>query len=211
MLLSAARAAGIVAAAAVLVAATGCGPERRAGAPAVAGPAGGAAQRRLDAALLTVAELPLGFEREDAAGAATAIGCPDIDRLYLNPGTARASVSFGHTISDTFVHETISVQPGSAAAEVTAFARAPAECRAFTGGQRVAYRVTALTGFPRYGDASAAVRVTAAVREARPVELAAVRLGDAVLVVANADAGRVDTDLTGTLTARAVAKLRRTR
>jgi hypothetical protein len=75
--------------------------------------------------------------------------------------------------------------------------------------QNVSYRVTALPGIRRYGQATAAIRVTAAQQEARPVDLVAVQVGDLVIVIANADSGRVDTGLTQTLVQRAVDKVTR--
>jgi hypothetical protein len=204
------RSSGIVAALVLLAGLSGCG-RSTSGPPGAPGPtADAAAQQRAQRALLSSAELPLGFQRQDGSTAATAIGCPDIDRLYLAPeAVARAAVSFGHAITDAFVNETISVQPGTAAANVAAFGRAATDCRAFAGAQNASYRVSALPGIRRYGEATAAVRVTAAEREARPVDLVAVRLGDTVVVVANADSGQVDTDLTQTIVRRAVDKVRR--
>lgn len=209
-----ARAVGIVAALAAAVAVAGCGHPAPGGAPAVAGqgaPAAAAsdpaAAQRLHRALLSATELPLGFALEDSAEP-SAIGCAAIDRAYLDPGsTARASVSFGHAISHAFVNETILLQPKAAAANVAAFGRAATDCAAFTGAQSGSYRVAALAGIGRYGDATGAVRVTATAREARPVDLVAVALGDMVVVIANADAGRVDSGLTRTIVQRAVDKI----
>jgi hypothetical protein len=168
-----------------------------------------AAQQRLQRALLTAAELPLGFKRQDGDGAPAAMGCPGIDRLYLSADpSSRVSVSFGHTISSAFVNETIEVQRGAAAANMAAFRRASQDCRAFSGAGDVRYQVAALAGLPSYGDGTAALRVTSRLTEARPVDLVAVRLGDTVLLVAHADAGAVDSTLTRTIVDRAVRKLR---
>jgi hypothetical protein len=203
------RRAAIVAAM-LSVTLAGCGSDR-AGPPPAAGPGGapaGPTQQQLQRALLTQAELPLGFERQDS-GEATAIGCAGIDRLYLaQDTTARATASFGHSITSAFVNETIAVQPGKAAANVDGFRRATRDCRSFAGAGQIQYQVSALPGIPTYGDGTAAVRVTSRLREARPVELVAVRLGDAVVLVAHAEARSVDTDLTRTIVARAVAKMR---
>jgi hypothetical protein len=181
-----------------------------AGSPSgAAGGPTGMTQQQAEKALLTQAELPLGFEREDGGGDTSAIGCAGIDRLYLpQDSTARATVSFDHALSSAFVNETIAVQPGKAAANVDGFRRAAQDCRTFSGsGQQ--YQVAALTGIPAYGDATAGLRITSRLAEARPVELVAVRLGDTVVLVANARAGTVDTDLTSTIVARAVQKARR--
>jgi hypothetical protein len=168
-------------------------------------------QQQAERALLTQAELPLGFEQQDGGGDASALGCAGIDRLYLpQDTTARASVSFGHTLSSAFINETIAVQPGKAAANVEGFRRAAQDCRTFSGaGQQ--YQVSALAGIPSYGDATAGLRVTSKLAEARPVELVAVRLGDTIVLVANAEAGAVDTDLTAAIVGRAVQKARRVR
>lgn len=210
-----ARAVGILAALVVPLSAllvAGCGPGGGDAAPArqSAAPAtDAAAEQRLHRALLSAAELPLGFEQQDSV-AASAIGCAGIDRAYLAPGiTARAAVSFAHTITHSYLNETISLQPGAAAASVVAFGRAVTECATFTGAQGVPYRVTALPGGQRYGQASAAVRITAAEREARPVDLVAVQVGDHVLVIANAASGKVDAELTATVVRRAVDKISR--
>jgi hypothetical protein len=189
----------------------GCGHDRSAGPPAAPVAAvAGQTQRQLERALLTEDELPLGFERQDGGGDATAIGCPGIDRLYLARGTtARATVSFGQATSAGFVNETIAVQPGEAAANVDGLRRSAQDCRAFSGAGEVRYQVFTLDGLPSHGDATAAVRVTSRLREARPVDLVAVRLGDTVVLIAHADAGAVDTELTRTIVARAVEKARR--
>jgi hypothetical protein len=203
-----AAAAGTAAVALSLVALTGCAHHSTGASPPAAA-TGGMTQQQAAKALLTQAELPLGFEQQDGGGDATAIGCAGIDRLYLSQDTtARASVSFGHTLSSAFVNETIAVQPGKATANVDGFRRAAQDCRAFSGsGQQ--YQVTPLTGLPAYGDATAGLRITSQLREARPVELVAVRIGDTVVLVANAEAGAVDTELTRTIVARAVQKLRK--
>jgi len=204
------RGFGIVAAAVTALALAGCGHATSSGAPVAATPSTDqAAQQRLRGALLTAAELPLGFQQQDSA-AASAIGCADLDAAYLSKGvTAQVATSFAHAISQTFVNETLSLQPGQAEASVAAFGRAISECSAFSGESGVRYRVAGLPGIGRYGDATAAVRVTSAEREARPVDLVAVRLGDLVVIVANADAGKVDSGLTKTVVARAVDKARR--
>jgi len=171
---------------------------------------GGSTQRQLERALLTQAELPLGFGRQDGGSDATAIGCAGIDRLYLaQDTTARATVTFGHALNAAFVNETIAVQPGKAASNVDALRRAPQDCRQFSGPGQIQYQVSELTGFPSYGDATGAVRITSRLQEARPVDLVAVRLGDTVVLVAHADAATVDTDLTRTIVSRAVERARR--
>jgi hypothetical protein len=209
---SGARAVGIVAALAAVLAVAGCGHAERTAAPA-AQPAkpglDGAARQRLHRALLSAAELPLGFQQQDSSEA-SAIGCTGIDRAYLAPGiTARADVSFAHSITHSYLNETISLQPGAAAASVAAFGRAATDCARFTGVQGVPYRVAALPGIKRYGQATAAVRITSAEQEARPVDLVAVQVGDRVVVIANANSGRVDTGLTSTVVQRAVDKISR--
>jgi hypothetical protein len=208
---SGARWLGVGAVLAAVLAVTGCGHAATAVPPAAASPtADQAGAQRVRAALLTASELPLGFQQQDSADA-SAMGCDDIDRVYLGPGTtARAAVSFLHAITQSYVNETISLQPGRAAASVTAFGHAPIDCAAFAGGTGVRYRVTALPGVARYGDATAAVRITAAEQEARPVDLVAVRVGDLIVIVANAESGKVDTALTNTVVSRAVTKARRT-
>jgi hypothetical protein len=209
---SRARALGSVAGLAAVLAVAGCGHSTH-GTPPASQPAkpssDPAAQQRLHRALLSAAELPLGFEQQDSAEA-SAIGCAGIDRVYLAPGiTARAAVSFDHTITHSYLNETISLQPGAAAASVAAFGRAATDCATFAGAQGVPYRVTALPGIRRYGEATAAVRITAAARESRPVELVAVQVGDRIVVVANTDSGQVDTGLTQTVVQRAVEKVSR--
>lgn len=173
-------------------------------APAAAGP--------LTSALLTVEDLPLGFTASEGTAEAAALGCAGIDGVYLSAGTAeRAAVSFAHTLTPAFVNETITTRPGGAAqAALTRFRAAATDCARFAGPDGTAYRVTAVA-LPRYGDGSAALRVTSGLKEARPVELAAVRLGDTVLAVAAAGAGEGDAALTRTVIARALAKLARSR
>ncbi|MEN3358426.1 MAG: hypothetical protein V7637_2408 [Mycobacteriales bacterium] len=206
-----ARAIGLAMVAATALAVAACGHSAgTSGTPAAASPTPDqAAAQRLRGALLTAAELPLGFQQQDSAEA-SAIGCADIDGAYLAKGvTARAAASFAHAISQAFVNETIALQPGQAAASLIAFGRATAECATFAGEYGVTYRVVGLPGMGRYGDATAAVRVTSTEREARPVDLVAVRLGDMVVIVANAEAGKVDSGLTKTVVARAIDKARR--
>jgi hypothetical protein len=207
---TAARLAGVLAGAAVLAGLPGCAHSTHAN-PAPPAPTAStdpAAQQRLEKALLTAPELPLGYEAE-AAGDTNAIGCAGIDRIYLAPGaTAKAQVSFSHALSQSFVNETLLVWPGDAAAGIDDFGRAATSCKSFRGSANVTYKVSALS-LPTFGDASAGVRITAAQRESRPVDLVATRVGDTVIVVANANAGTVDPELTRTVVTRAVAKVRK--
>jgi hypothetical protein len=198
----------IALAAAVAGAVAGCSGSADPGPVAAATSAAASADSPLAAALLTVTDLPLGFTAQDSTGDAAALGCTGIDGVYLTAGTAdRAAASFAHTLSPAFVNETITSRPGGAAqAALAAFAAAPRDCARFAGPDGTDYQVTAVP-LPRYGDASAAVRVTSALAEGRPVELAAVRVGDTVVAVAAAGAGSGDADLTRTVVARALAKL----
>jgi hypothetical protein len=205
---TAARLAGVCATAAVIVGLSSCAHSPQAS-PAPAAPTSSsdpAAQQRLEKALLTAPELPLGYEAETAGGT-NAIGCAGIDRIYLAPGaTAKAQVSFSHALSQSFLNETLLVWP-DAAAGIDAFGKAATSCKSFLSSANVTYRVTALS-LPRFGDGSAGVRITAAQRESRPVDLVAARVGDTVIVVANANSGAVDPELTRTVVTRAVAKVR---
>jgi hypothetical protein len=158
--------------------------------------------------LLTVADLPLGFQAQDGAGDAAALGCAGIDGVYLPAGASQhAAVSFAHSLSSAFVNETVSVRPGgAAAAALTRFGAAATTCARFAGPDGTAYRVTAVA-LPRYGDGSAAVRVSSGLTEGREVELAAVRVGDLVVAIAAAGMGDGDAALTQTVVDRALAKL----
>jgi hypothetical protein len=203
------RSSAVVGVALSLFTLAGCGHDRSAAPPRPAAADSGSTQRQVERALLTRAELPLGFDRQDGGRDTTAIGCAGIDRLYLpQDATARATVTFGHALSAAFVNETIAVQPGKAASNVDGLRRAPQDCRQFSGPGQIQYQVSALTGIPSYGDATGAVRVTSRLPEARPVDLVAVRLGDTVVLVAHADVATVDTDLTRTILSRAVDKAR---
>jgi hypothetical protein len=164
----------------------------------------------LTAGLLSAADLPLGFQPQDGAGAAVALGCAGIDGVYLPAGAVpHAAASFGHSLTPAFVNETITRQPVRAAtAALAEFAAAAKTCARFAGPDGTAYTVTAVT-LPRYGDGSAALRVTSGLAEGRPVELAAVRVGDMVVAVAAAGSGGDDAALTRTVVDRALAKLRR--
>jgi len=203
------RAAGVLAAVALVGTAAACSGEP-AEAPAAATRSGtpGADSAPLRRALLTVTDLPLGFQAQDEAADATALGCTGVDAVYLSAGTsARAAVSFGHSLSAAFVNETLSNRPGSGAAQALAgFARAARDCASFTGPDGTRYEVSALK-LPTYGDGSAAVRVSSALKEARPVELVAVRIGDTLLAIATAGAGAEEAQLTRTVVDRALAKL----
>jgi hypothetical protein len=203
------RAAGALAAVALVAATAACtGEPAAAPAPPAGSPTADAAP--LQRALLTVADLPLGFQAQDSAPEASALGCAGVDQVYLPAGsTARAAVSFGHSLSPAFVNETISSRPdGGAAQAVTAFARAARECATFTGPDGTKYKVAALA-LPSYGDGSAAVRVSSALAEGRPVDLVAVRVGDTLVAIATAGAGAEEAQLTRTVVARALAKLAR--
>lgn len=175
-------------------------------------PARGLTEAQARAALLSVGDLPLGFQAQDGAGDAAALGCAGIDGVYLPGGAAaRAAVSFAHSLSPAYVNETITTRPGgAAAAALAAFGRSARDCASFAGPDGTAYRVAAVT-VPRWGDGSAAVRVTSGLREARPVELVAVRLGDTVVAVAAAGSGAADAALTRTVVDRALAKIARNR
>jgi len=197
-------------AALVAVAAAGC-TGAATPTPVAAAASSGDHSVGLAAALLTVQDLPLGFQAQDAAADATALGCTGIDGVYLATGAAgRAAVSFAHSLSPAFVNETLTDRPdGAAAAALEEFRAAARDCARFVGPDGTAYRVTTVS-LPRYGDGSAAVRITSGLTEARPVELVAVRVGDTVVAVAAAGAGAEDTELTRTMVDRALAKLRRT-
>lgn len=176
-------------------------------APATAAPAPDSAA--LAAALLAVGDLPLGFQAQEGAGTTAALGCAGIDGVYLPGSAAHAAVSFAHSLTPAFVNETITTRSASsAAAAVTAFAAAATTCARFTGPGGTEYRVT-LVRLARYGDGSAALRVTSALAEGRPVELAAVRVGDMVVAIAAAGSGSGDAALTRTVVERALAKLKR--
>jgi hypothetical protein len=123
------RRAALALAATALTGAAACGghpdatPTPTTAAP---GPAAGLTSAQAEQALLTVTDLPLGFQAQDGAPAASALGCAGVDQVYLPAGTAaRAAVSFGHSLSAAFVNETISHRPGGGAATaLAAFARA---------------------------------------------------------------------------------------
>lgn len=194
--------------------AAGCG-----GAPAAApapepvrqvDPTRGLTQEQAQRALLAVTDLPLGFQAQDSAEA-SALGCAGIDGVYLADGAAaRAAVSFGHALGPAYVNETITTRPGSAGSALASFGRAARDCAAFTGPDGTAYKVSALTQ-RRYGDGSAAVRVSSGLKEARPVELVVVRLGDTIVAVAAAGGGAEDAELSRTVVDRAIAKIDRSR
>jgi hypothetical protein len=206
------RRAALALAATALTGAAACGSHPDAAptpttAPAP-GPAAGLTSAQAEQALLAVSDLPLGFQAQDGAPDASALGCAGVDQVYLPAGTvARAAVSFGHSLSAAFVNETISHRPGGGAATaLAAFARAARDCASFTGPDGTTYKIVPLK-LPRYGDGSAAVRVSSTLREGRPVELVAVRVGDTLVAVATAGAGAEETQLTRTVLDRALAKL----
>lgn len=170
--------------------------------------ASASASAELTAGLLAVNDLPLGFQPQEGAGTTAALGCAGIDGVYLPGPAAHAAVSFAHSLTPAFVNETITTRTGpAAAAAVTAFAAAARTCARFTGPDGTAYTVTAVP-LPRYGDGSAALRVRSALAEGRPVELAAVRVGDLVVAIAAAGSGAGDAALTRTVIERALLKLR---
>jgi hypothetical protein len=164
----------------------------------------------LAAGLLTAADLPLGFQPQDGAGAAAALGCAGIDGVYLQAGSsAHATASFAHSLSAAFVNETVTLRPGGAAAEVLArFGAAAKDCGRFSGPDGTGYTVRPVP-LPRYGDGSAAVQVRSGLTEGREVELAAVRVGDLLVAVAVAGDGSGDAALARTVLDRALAKLSR--
>ena len=164
----------------------------------------------LAAGLLTAADLPLGFQPQDGAAAAAALGCAGIDGVYLADGsTAHAAASFAHALSSAFVNETVSRRPaGAAAAALARFGAAARDCGRFAGPDGTRYTATPVS-LPRYGDGSAAVRVRSGLAEGREVEVAAVRVGDMVLAVAAAGTGDGDAALARTVLDRALAKLTR--
>ncbi|HST66994.1 MAG TPA: hypothetical protein VLM05_17570 [Mycobacteriales bacterium] len=183
---------------------TGGGPVAPAAEAATAAPATESAA--LTSSLLAVADLPLGFQAQEGAGTTAALGCAGIDGVYLPGPAEHAAVSFAHSLSPAFVNETITQRSGSAAAAaVTAFAGAAKGCARFTGPDGTAYTVAPVR-LPRYGDGSAALRVTSTLAEGRPVDLAAVRVGDLVLAIAAAGSGS-DGALLQTVVERALAKL----
>jgi hypothetical protein len=200
--------AALVAGCAVAVA--GCSGVATQTPVAAATPASDGSDLDLAAGLLTVADLPLGFQPQDGAGAAVALGCAGIDGVYLPAGSsAHATASFAHSLSAAFVNETVTLRPGGAAATALArFGAAARDCGRFAGPDGTGYVVRAAS-LPRYGDGSAAVTVRSGLAEGREVELAAVRVGDVVVAVAAAGTGDSDGALARTVLDRALAKLSR--
>lgn len=201
--------AALVAGCAVAVAGcSGAGTAVPAAAAATAVATGG--DGRLAAGLLTADDLPLGFQPQDGAGAAAALGCAGIDGVYLPAGSsAHATASFAHSLSAAFVNETVTLRPGgAAAAALDRFGAAATDCSRFSGPDGTRYAVTRVS-LPRYGDGSAAVRVRSELAEGREVELAAVRVGDLLVAIAAAGTGDSDGALARTVLDRALAKLSR--
>lgn len=200
--------AALVAGCAIAVA--GCSGAGTATPVAAATPAADRGDLKLAAGLLTSADLPLGFQPQDGAGAAAALGCAGIDGVYLPAGSsAHATASFAHSLSAAFVNETVTLRPGGAAAAVLArFGAAATHCGRFSGPGGTRYTVRPVS-LPRYGDGSAAVQVRSGLTEGREVELAAVRVGDVVVAVAAAGSGDGDGALARTVLDRALAKLSR--
>lgn len=198
-----------VLAALVAVGAAGCSGAATPAPVSAATAASATESASLTAALLAVPDLPLGFQAQQGAAAAAALGCAGIDGIYLPGPAAHAAVSFAHSLTPAFVNETITQRSAaSATAAVTAFAAAVRSCAHFVGPDGTAYTVTAVS-LPRYGDGSAALRVSSALAEGRPVELAAVRVGGMVVAIAAAGSGADDGALTRTVVERALAKLAR--
>jgi hypothetical protein len=200
--------AAVVAGCAVAVA--GCSGAATGTPVAASTPVSDSGDLRLAAGLLTAADLPLGFQPQDGAGAAAALGCAGIDGVYLLAGSsAHATASFAHSLSAAFVNETVTLRPGgAAAAALDRFAAAAKDCGRFSGADGTGYTVKAVP-LPRYGDGSAAVTVRSGLAEGREVEVAAVRVGDVVVAVAAAGTGDGDRELARTVLDRALAKLSR--
>ena len=199
--------AALVAGSAVAVA--GCsGGGTQAAVAASTQAAGG--DQALAGGLLTAVDLPLGFQPQNGAGDAAALGCAGIDGVYLPAGaSAHATASFAHSLSAAFVNETVTLRPGGAAAAALArFGAAAKDCGRFSGPDGTGYTVRQVS-LPRYGDGSAAVTVRSGLAEGREVELAAVRVGDVVVAIAAAGAGDGDRALAQTVVDRALAKLSR--
>ena len=198
----------LVAAGAVAVA--GCSGAGTPVPAAAATPAANAGDGKLVAGLLTAGDLPLGFQPQDGAAAAAALGCAGIDGVYLPAGSAaHATASFGHSLSAAFVNETVTLRPGgAAAAALDRFGAAATDCGHFSGPDGTRYAVTPVS-LPRYGDGSAAVLVRSGLAEGREVELAAVRVGDLLVAIAAAGTGGGDAALARTVLDRALAKLSR--
>jgi hypothetical protein len=192
-------------------AAAGCSDADQAAPPPVTTPPAPTADKALSTALLTEGDLPLGFRAQDGGADAAALGCAGIDGVYVGDGLARAAASFAHASSPAYVNETLTTRPGGAAGRaLAAFRAAATDCATFAGPDGTAYRVSAVS-LPAYGDASAALRVTSGIAEGRPVELAAVQVGDTVVAIAAAGTGAGDAALTRTVVDRALAKLTATR
>jgi hypothetical protein len=193
------------------VAVAGCsGAGSPVSAAAATPPAADGNDTKLAAGMLTAADLPLGFQPQDGAGAAAALGCAGIDGVYLPAGSsAHATASFAHSLSAAFINETVTLRPGgAAAAALDRFGAAATDCGRFSGPNGTRYTVTPVS-LPGYGDGSAAVQVRSGLAEGREVELAAVRVGDVVVAVAAAGTGDGDGALARTVLDRALAKLSR--
>src|SRR6185437_9710009 len=135
-----------------VVAVSGCSGAGTAVPAAAAATAANSGDSTLAAGLLTVDDLPLGFQPQDGAGAAAALGCAGIDGVYLPAGSsAHATASFAHSLSAAFINETVTLRPGgAAAAALDRFGAAATDCGRFSGPNGTRYTVTPVS-LPGYG------------------------------------------------------------
>lgn len=220
------KGAGILIVIWLAVTGTGCGarpapppapsPQSPAGTAASAGTSAGPAVRDLSSALLGEEDLP-GFtvSGEPAAGE-TPAGCAGLDFDPESGADGHAEVLLKQSEFGPFIRERLlRFPPGGAEALVAKVRSVTDTCRSFTTRDpmvgTVEFRVSPLD-VGAMADATAAIRLTGEAKDFNVLlyqDLAAVRLGDTVIMISQVSPGSIDTGLTRSATERALAKLRK--
>jgi hypothetical protein len=170
---------------------------------------------QLQAALVTPADLP-GFHVMADVPPPDRGGCPPLDTGMDHGAGLTVETLLGKSAVGPIVRERITVYSGQSAAAAVAIVRgAPSSCPSFvivdpTLG-RLDYSIAPLA-FPRYGDESAAVRVTAiseSYRVAAFENLVAVRRGSVLMLITHTDSSinGIDDSLTMAVVGSAYTKL----
>ncbi len=182
------------------------------------GPPHAPSQNDVQAALLTVAEMP-GFAIDsttDSSGANSLSGCPPLDTDFTAGATASAEVLFRKDGSSPFIRERLRQFPvPGAQAAMSRIRSASSSCHSFSGTDptlgKVDFTVTTMAT-PSYGDETAALRVTMK-PERYPAtileNLVAIRRGGTLLMISDTDVNSIDNALTSSVVSKAYDKVTR--
>jgi len=173
-------------------------------------------QEQVNAALLTVSDMPTGFtssaSTEEGSKSESLSGCAALDALDTtkDPGV-KAKAAFKQSDFGPFISEDIAVQIDKAKENYDRFASAIKTCAAFDSpnddGEITKFTLAALS-FPNLGDETFALKASGTAMFPVSLDIAVVRLGDTLIFISNGGIGSADSVVTESVTRKAVEKVK---